>query len=131
MNVKTLEWENYPDDGTEMFEGLNDKRQYLERAIHPFGAYCLMYKAGAGYSIKSDYTDKTFYYGTASDAREAAEAEYKRRVLSALTNQPDNRHAFVPNKKYPWFCAHCGYAPHEPLKHIQPDPYVPQGVKSE
>lgn len=33
---------------------------------------------------------------------------------------PDNRHEFVPNKKYPWFCAHCGYAPHEPLKHVQP-----------
>lgn len=33
---------------------------------------------------------------------------------------PDNRHEFVPDKKYPWFCAHCGYAPHEPLKHVQP-----------
>lgn len=32
----------------------------------------------------------------------------------------DNRHDFVPNKKYPWFCAFCGYAPHEPLKHFQP-----------
>lgn len=32
----------------------------------------------------------------------------------------DNRHEFVPNKKYPWFCACCGYAPHEPLKHFQP-----------
>jgi hypothetical protein len=32
----------------------------------------------------------------------------------------DTRHQFVPNKKYPWFCAHCGYAPHEPLKHVQP-----------
>lgn len=39
------------------------------------------------------------------------------RVATAL---PDNRHEFFPNKKYPWFCAHCGYAPHEPLMHVQP-----------
>lgn len=28
-------------------------------------------------------------------------------------------HRFVPDRKYPWFCAECGYAPHEVLKHIQ------------
>ncbi|MBC9176781.1 hypothetical protein [Pseudoroseomonas ludipueritiae] len=33
--------------------------------------------------------------------------------------KPDLHH-FKPNRKYPWYCAHCGYAPHEPLKHIQP-----------
>jgi hypothetical protein len=30
-------------------------------------------------------------------------------------------HEFRPHKKYPWFCADCGYAPHEPLKHPQVD----------
>ena len=28
-------------------------------------------------------------------------------------------HKFKPNKKYPWFCAECGYEPHHPLKHLQ------------
>lgn len=27
-------------------------------------------------------------------------------------------HAFKPHPKWPWFCKECGYAPHEPLKHI-------------
>ncbi len=26
-------------------------------------------------------------------------------------------HEFEPDKKYPWFCGHCGYPPHEALKH--------------
>lgn len=29
-------------------------------------------------------------------------------------------HDYEPNPKYPWFCRHCGYAEHEPLKHRQP-----------
>lgn len=28
------------------------------------------------------------------------------------------RHAFVSHRKWPWFCDLCGYAPHEPLKHL-------------
>lgn len=31
---------------------------------------------------------------------------------------PDNRHVYEPNKKYPWFCAHCGYAAHELIMHL-------------
>jgi hypothetical protein len=27
-------------------------------------------------------------------------------------------HAFKPHRKYPWFCADCGYPPHETLKHF-------------
>lgn len=34
----------------------------------------------------------------------------------------DSRHRFEPNSKYPWFCAVCGYAPHEPLKHLPAAP---------
>lgn len=33
---------------------------------------------------------------------------------------PDTRHAYKPHRKYPWFCASCGYAEHEPLMHFQP-----------
>lgn len=33
-------------------------------------------------------------------------------------------HHFKPNRKWPWFCELCGYAPHEPLQHIRP-PILP------
>lgn len=33
-------------------------------------------------------------------------------------NKPDTRHTFAPNKKYPWFCAHCGYPPEHPIMHL-------------
>ena len=29
-------------------------------------------------------------------------------------------HDFRPHRKYPWFCADCGYPPHEILKHKRP-----------
>lgn len=32
--------------------------------------------------------------------------------------KPDNRHKYEPNKKYPWFCKHCGYAEHEKIMHL-------------
>jgi len=41
--------------------------------------------------------------------------------------QPDARHKYAPHKKYPWFCAHCGYAEHEVLMHFQND----QGYRSQ
>lgn len=31
-------------------------------------------------------------------------------------------HRFEPHPKHPWFCKECGYAPCEPLKHIQEQP---------
>jgi ribosomal protein L37E len=31
--------------------------------------------------------------------------------------QRDTRHRYQPNRKYPWFCAECGYPEHERLKH--------------
>ncbi|NTA79917.1 hypothetical protein G6L13_05385 [Agrobacterium tumefaciens] len=39
----------------------------------------------------------------------------------------DSRHRFEPNSKYPWFCAVCGYAPHEPLKHLPAAPAKQEG----
>lgn len=30
---------------------------------------------------------------------------------------PDTRHSYTPNRKYPWFCAECGYPEHERLQH--------------
>ena len=33
--------------------------------------------------------------------------------------RPPSLHPFNPHRKYPWFCASCGYGPREPLKHPQ------------
>lgn len=30
-------------------------------------------------------------------------------------------HQYVAHPKYPWFCKHCGYPPHEALQHPQGD----------
>lgn len=70
------------------------------------------------------------HYPGIDEAKAAAQADYETRIRSALTAQVqaarvqaaaktpiDNRHKFQPNKKYPWFCAICGYAPHEKLAH--------------
>jgi hypothetical protein len=42
-------------------------------------------------------------------------------VVFLLTQEkPDSRHQFVPDKKYPWFCDHCGYPPYHPVMHKSP-----------
>jgi hypothetical protein len=38
-----------------------------------------------------------------------------------MDHKPDTRHRFAPNKKYPWFCAHCGYPPEHPVMHLPQD----------
>lgn len=81
--VKALEWEAYPGANEVMTEGYGQRRQYLERALFGFGAYCLMVKDGR-YSVKSDYMDGP-EYDTGEAAKAAAQADYERRVLSALT----------------------------------------------
>ena len=51
-------------------------------------------------------------------------AGYKTAIESA-ENQPtgviaapsNKTHKYKPHKKYPWFCANCGYAKHELLMH--------------
>ena len=39
-------------------------------------------------------------------------------LVCEVSDTPDQRHAFTPDKKYPWFCGACGYAEHEALKHL-------------
>jgi hypothetical protein len=36
---------------------------------------------------------------------------------SRETPPPSGLHAYKPHRKYPWFCAVCGYAEHERLQH--------------
>ena len=44
------------------------------------------------------------------------------RELKAAADLADSkierRHRYEPNKKYPWFCRHCGYAEHEEIMHL-------------
>jgi len=53
-------------------------------------------------------------------ARQYYERHLARSALATPTPNevPSNQHEFVPDQKYPWFCAHCGYVPHEPLMHF-------------
>ena len=57
--------------------------------------------------------------------RPAWEDAIRQSILSALEATPPApkvteaaKHKFVPHEKFPWFCAECGYAPHEPLMHL-------------
>jgi hypothetical protein len=38
-----------------------------------------------------------------------------------MEHKPDTRHRFKPNRKYPWFCAFCGYPPEHPIMHLPDD----------
>ena len=51
-----------------------------------------------------------------------AEVANRLAIRSEQNRVESVRHEFVPNKKYPWFCAHCGYAPQELLMHLPSDP---------
>lgn len=37
--------------------------------------------------------------------------------LDALPANHSLLHAYIPHRKYPWFCGHCGYPEHERLQH--------------
>lgn len=47
---------------------------------------------------------------------EAAMAIFKLRQGHTPETRPA-RHAYVPHRKYPWFCSYCGYPEHETLQH--------------
>lgn len=57
----------------------------------------------------------------------SAEPEQVVEQLPAHADMQSPRHAYVPHKKYPWFCRDCGYPPHETLKHIQDEPTSAKG----
>jgi CRISPR/Cas system-associated exonuclease Cas4 (RecB family) len=38
-----------------------------------------------------------------------------------MDHSPHLRHRFAPDKKYPWFCAQCGYPPDHPVMHLPQD----------
>lgn len=52
-----------------------------------------------------------------------AQADALLGVVPASEARPTT-HDFHPHPKYPWFCAYCGYPPHETLKH------TPEGDRS-
>lgn len=85
VKVKALEWEVYPDDGTRMFEGQNEQRQYISRALPPIGPAIFIMTKDDVYSIE----DREGIYGTENDAKMVAQADYERRILSALTLKDD------------------------------------------
>jgi hypothetical protein len=89
VKVKALEWEVYPDDGTRMFEGQNEQRQYISRALPPIGPAIFIMTKDDVYSIE----DREGIYGTENDAKMVAQADYELRILSALTLKDDTGNA--------------------------------------
>ncbi len=90
VKVKALEWQVYPDDGSFVQEGQGRKRDYRERALHSYGAYFLMEKAGR-FSIR-DSTDghqEEPDFGNPEAARGSASERHEARIRSALT-APDS-----------------------------------------
>lgn len=57
--------------------------------------------------------DMTLILNAARAWLDSQKIETRRQPASSL------RHYYEPDKKYPWFCRHCGYAEHEMLKHIE------------
>jgi len=43
---------------------------------------------------------------------------------------PDYRHYYMPHKKFPWFCEHCGYGAGITLKHFQKGETVKSSVSA-
>lgn len=74
--------------------------------------------------------EKTFAYAAwkAQADRAAAQAQAMGRVPPAV--KKSYAHDFRPHAEYPWFCADCGYAPHDTLHSQAPRPPVAQDVPS-
>jgi Lar family restriction alleviation protein len=84
VKVRPLEWDVYPADGTRTFEGQNEQRQYLSRALPPIGPAIFIMIKDDVYSIE----DREGIYGTENDAKLAAQADYEQRIMSALSTPP-------------------------------------------
>lgn len=93
--MKPLEWERWPQDGSSMFEGIEPKRKYVARALTPFGAIFLMSKNAVEFTLVASGAQKTDggSYKCADAAKAAAQADYERRILSALAHPPAKREA--------------------------------------
>lgn len=87
--VKPLVWSRWPEDGTVQFEGLGQKRRYMARALTPFGAIFLMSRNRVEFTLVASGSQKTDEgtFGCAEDAKAAAQADYARRILSALASE--------------------------------------------
>jgi len=53
------------------------------------------------------------------DAATAARLHLELEAASRwVHNNTEKRHKYEPNKKYPWFCKHCGYPDHNEVMHL-------------
>lgn len=91
VSIKKLDWHPHPQDGGILQEGQNAQRTYLERAIHPYGAYFLMEKDGR-YSFKDSVPSyvKDLEYDTLDQARAAAQIDLGLRTRAFIETEIDN-----------------------------------------
>lgn len=85
VRMKPLVWERYPEQGT-MHEGLNDRREYVSRAVILWGAAFLM-KSHDAYSFSGGFGEELGEFHTSDAALSAFQAAYDDCVLSALAEQ--------------------------------------------
>lgn len=83
-----LAWTPWPEDGSKQFEGNNDKRQYISRAMTAWGAYFIMLDGQGRYSFIFRYDDDPSTFETEAQAKAAAQADFNRRILSSLSAPP-------------------------------------------
>ena len=59
------------------------------------------------------------YFSPSMGVSEDSFEDVADQILDKLfgSDKPHPKHEYVPNAKYPWFCAHCGYGPSEKLIH--------------
>jgi hypothetical protein len=82
--VKPLDWQRYPDQGT-MTEGLNERREYVSRALLPWGALFLMKSSDGIYTLDGAFGEDLGEFRSSSDATWAAQNEFTDRIRSVVS----------------------------------------------
>lgn len=85
--IKPLEWAKHPEGSGRHFQG-STGREYLLRAIHPFGAFFIL-TDGTSFFLDEPWVVGDQPYSSLEDAQEAARLLHEARARSLLVDAPD------------------------------------------
>ena len=89
VTVKALEWEPYPSDGSLLSEGQNQKRNYVERALTPWGSAIFLMEKDGLYSLRGANDLEARSYDSQEAAKSSAFFEFFAPcILSAVAPVP-------------------------------------------
>lgn len=81
LGVKPLEWRVYPEDGRRMAEGQNQQRNFVSRALLPWGhAFFVMEKDGI-FTLEGS---TEVFFDTEQDAKDEAQSQFETWIRAAL-----------------------------------------------